>query len=304
MNVFNACIMHTAGTPRFGVEGAFKHRAENRRTDFRPVEIFARLDEKEFADSVGKRRNFDFLVCEKSAVDIREGRQRRIVVFQIRIAFIRRRVKNFKKINHRPSGFLRVKFLQIIVEHSAAAENAGVFRVKAEDKPHAKHVEAFERAGASRFGVLRSERVVDKPDDFTGGNGKFQFAFEVFVSRVDEKPQAVELLLQIGQPDNFRFAFWVFHVVDVKLGKVARNNPPRMAGKRQFRNVAFCLLKRIEIRAVGLSDGRVQIFPKAFLFNQNFCRRNRRVDKTCMIESDLFFKDNHCFRFFNAENIP
>ena len=102
----------------------------------------------------------------------------------------------------------------------------------------------------------------------------------------------------------FQFAFWVFHVVDVKLGKVARNNPPRMAGKRQFRNVAFCLLKRIEIRAVGLSDGRVQIFPKAFLFNQNFCRRNRRVDKTCMIESDLFFKDNHRFRFFNAENIP
>ena len=44
----------------------------------------------------------------------------------------------------------------------------------------------------------------------------------------------------------------------------------------------FPLLKRIEIRAVGLSDGRVQIFPKAFLFNQNFCRRNRRVDKTTL----------------------
>ena len=91
VDVFDRGVMHAARAARFGVEGAFKHRAENRRTDFRPVEVFARLDEEEFANFVGEARDLDFLVGEKSAVDVRERGE---VFGQVFVALFRRGIEN------------------------------------------------------------------------------------------------------------------------------------------------------------------------------------------------------------------
>ena len=189
------------------------------------------------------------------------------------------------------------------MKHAAAAENAGVFRVKAEHEADAEHVEAFERAGASRFGVLRGERVVDEPDDFARGDGDFRLASDVFASRVDEKLQAVVFLSEVFEQNHLRLAFGVFHVVDVEFGEVAGDDPARMLRERELGDVALRLLKGVELRAVGLADGRVEFLAEGFLLDQDFRGGNVPVDEACAVEFDLLFEDDEVLGLFYAENV-
>ena len=78
MDIFDARVVHASRAPRFGIERAFKHRAENSGTDFAPVERRAMLHDNgnNFRRKIG---NLDVLRGKQSAVYIGEGHKRGIV---------------------------------------------------------------------------------------------------------------------------------------------------------------------------------------------------------------------------------
>ena len=88
--------MHPALSARVRVQGAFKHRAENRRADFAPVKIRARLFQQQRPYLLGKRRDFDVLLRKQPAVDIRERRQQRLLLYQVWVALVRLGIQDFE----------------------------------------------------------------------------------------------------------------------------------------------------------------------------------------------------------------
>ena len=113
MDIFDARVMHSARAPRFGIERTFKHRAENRGTNFAPVERRAMFDDNgnDFRRKIG---NLDVLCGKKSAVYIGEGSQRG-VVFVARVDF---RVQSLEQIDERFAEIFRTEGLYVVFECS------------------------------------------------------------------------------------------------------------------------------------------------------------------------------------------
>ena len=152
--------MHAAAAPRLGVQGAFKHRAEDGGAYLRPVKAVACAAEQQLAYIVGEGRYLNILVGEQAAVYIGEGRKLRRVVLKIGVALGNGRVERSEQLDERTAQPPRVKLRKIVAEHAVAAEDLRVLGVKAENKAHAQHVQALHRALARRVCVLRGQRVV------------------------------------------------------------------------------------------------------------------------------------------------
>ena len=146
--------MHAAAAARFRVQGAFKHRAENRGADFRPVEILAGFVQQQIADFIGKGRYLYIFITEQAAVDIRERGQLRVIVLQIGGAVLRLGVQHAKQFHQRLAHTARVERSQIIVEHTVPTKNPRVLGVQAEHQPHTQLVQTFQRLFGLRICIL------------------------------------------------------------------------------------------------------------------------------------------------------
>ena len=250
MDILDACVVHTAAAARFGVQGAFKHRAENRGADFRPVEILAGFVQQQIADFIGKGRYLYIFITEQAAVDIGERGQLRVIVLQIGVTVLQLGVQYAEQLHQRLAHTARVERGQIVVEHTVPPKNPCVLGVQAEHQPHTQLVQTFQRLLGLRVGILLVKRVIQEPYNFTGGNGNLHLALEVFAAGVHQKLQTIVFFFKVCQRNDFRLATGALHIVDIELRKVAGHDPTRVLGKRQFCNVAFGLLERRQHSAV------------------------------------------------------
>ena len=74
--------------------------------------------------------------------------------------------------------------------------------------------------------------------------------------------QAIVLLLQVFEENTGWLTLWVLHIIDIKLGEVAGNNPARSLGVGQHGRVSLCLLEGSEECAIALLDGLSQILAQ------------------------------------------
>lgn len=300
VDIFNRRVMHAAGAARFGIERAFKNGAENRRGNFAPVKIVAGAGEENGFYGFVELGDFDVGVGEEPAVDVRERGERGV---EIRVAVFRARVERLEKVDECAAQVARLEAGEIIVELIFRAENAGVFRVEAENEADAKHVEAFERALGGGIAVAAENFVVKQPDEFAGFDGKLHFALEVRgVPVVGEKGKAVVFFREIFEEDDFGRVVRAFHVVDAKFAEIADDDPARFFGKFEFVGVAFRLLERREERAVGLFGGLGEVDIFAFLLDEHARCGNGGVDERGVPEADAVFKSDKLRGIAHAVN--
>ena len=150
VNIFNAGVVHAAGTPRLRVQGALKNGAEDGGADGRPVKVLTGTVEDQAYDLLVQPGDQCALVGKQTAVDIGEGRQ---VVIHVGIPIFRLRVQYLEEVDQSPAGVSNVA-LQIVMEHPAPAENPGVLGVQAEYQTDAEGVKAFQSLRALRVFVL------------------------------------------------------------------------------------------------------------------------------------------------------
>ena len=176
------------------------------------------------------------------------------------------------------------------MEHTLAAKNTGVLGVQAEHQPDAQGVQAFQRVLGLRVFVLLQQGVVEDAHDLARLQGDLHFFFDVGAPGVHQELQAVVFFFQVAQLDDLRVASGTLHVVDVELGEIAGDDPPGPLGVGQLGGIPLGLLERRQQGTVGLLDGLVQLFPKAFLFDQDVGGRNKAVDEAGVIQHDLILK--------------
>ena len=160
MDIFNAGIVHTAAAAGFGVQGAFKHRAENGGADFRPVEVFAGFYQQQIPDFVRKGRYLNIFIGEQAAVDVRERRQIRVVIFQIGVTVLQLCVQHAEQIYQPLAQSARVKTLEVVVEHTVMPKNPGILGIQAKYQANAQLVQAFQRMFGFRVCVLLVKGII------------------------------------------------------------------------------------------------------------------------------------------------
>ena len=134
------------------------------------------------------------------------------------------------------------------------SKNPCIFCVQTEHQPNAKHIQAFQRFLRLRILVLFQNRIVQLAHQIAGFERNLHLFFQILVACVHKELQAIVFFRQILQEDLFRFAIRLVHVINQELREVAGDNPTRVLVHRQFNDVAFCLLKRIQKRTIRLFD--------------------------------------------------
>ena len=160
VDIFNAGIVHTAAAARFGVQGAFKHRAENGGAYFRPVEVFAGFLQQQVSDFIGERRYLDILIAEQPAIDVGKRRQFRVVIFQIGVTVLQLCVQHAEQIYQPLAQSARVKTLEVVVEHTVMPKNPGILGIQAKYQANAQLVQAFQRMFGFRVCVLLVKGII------------------------------------------------------------------------------------------------------------------------------------------------
>ena len=287
VDVFNTGVVHAAAAARCGVQGAFEHGAKDCGADFAPVKVFAGLQQKQLLDLVRKLGDFYVLVGKQAAVDVGEGSQ---LVVQVGVALGGRFVQHLKKVNQRAAQILGGIRLQIIVKHVLAPKDPRVLGIKAEHQPHAQHIQALQAARVGGILVLRQQRVVQPAHDGAGRYGNLHLLLDVLVFAVHQKLQAVIIPFQILKINNLWLAKGLFHIINIKLRKVARHNPARTLRIGQLGRIALGLLEGGQQAAVRLLDRLVQIFIQALLLNQHVGAGDDAVNKAGVVQHNLVFK--------------
>ena len=160
MDIFNAGIVHTAAAAGFGVQGTFKHRAENGGADFRPVEVFAGFLQQQVSDFIGERRYLDILIAEQPAIHIGKRRQFRVVIFQIGVTVLQLCVQHAEQIYQPLAQSARVKAFEVVVEHTVMPKNPGILGIQAKYQANAQLVQAFQRMFGFRVCVLLVKGII------------------------------------------------------------------------------------------------------------------------------------------------
>lgn len=112
----------------------------------------------------------------------------------------------------------------------------------------------------------------------------------MFTLCADEELEAVVVGCKVAEQNALRFALGVFHVVDVKLGEVACDNPARAFRIGQDGRIALRLLEGREARAVALADRLAEVFAKRFLLDEGMGGGNKGVDKRRVVELCLLLE--------------
>ncbi len=184
------------------------------------------------------------------------------------------------------------------------AENARVLRVQAEHQTHTELVQVLERFRVFRVLILLQQPIVQQTDDLAGLDGDLHLPLQMHISLVHKERQTVIFLFQIGQLDLLGIAVGLLHVIDIKLLEVAGDDPTRVLGERQLRDVFLGLLEGIEHRAVRLPDGLVQILPGALLLDHDFRLGDIAVDKAGgAVQLHLVFKSDELFRLDHTKDV-
>ena len=137
MNILDAGVVHAAAAARLRVQGGFKHGAENRRADLRPVKVCRGAAEQQIAQLLRKGRDDDRLVGKQATVDIGEGSQKRVIVFQIGIALFVLLIENAEELRQPLTHVLHGKLRHVVMEHQVLAKDARVLGIQAEHQAHA-----------------------------------------------------------------------------------------------------------------------------------------------------------------------
>ena len=117
---------------------------------------------------------------------------------------------------------------QIVVEHQVLAENARILCIETENQPHAQRIQAFQRFRVIRILILRQQCIIQNANQLARFEGNLHFLLDMFAGRINKELQPMIFLLQIAQLDNFRRIIGAVHIMNVKLIKIADNNPARL----------------------------------------------------------------------------
>ena len=299
VDVLDGGVVHPARAAGLGVQGALEHRAEDGGADVPPVEVLADVVQQQVDDLLVEPRNLDTLIREQSAVHIGEGGQ---LVLHVGVAVSLFGVQHPEQLDQLGPdvGDVPVRhFLEIVVELAVPAEDAGVLGIEAEHQPDAEHIQAFQAVWISGVLVLRQNFVVECAHQLAGLEGNFHFLLDIAVAGVHQELQAIIFLFQVLEIDDLRFAVGALHVVDVELGKVAGDHPPRVLGNRQLCDVPLGLLERGQLGPVRLGDGLAQVLAQALLLDHDMGGGDGPVDEAGVVEVHLLLKGDEILRMFH-----
>ena len=162
MNVFNAGVVHAAATPGLWIQGGFKHGAENRRADLRPVKVRRGAAEQQIAQLLRKGRDDDRLVGKQASVDIGKGGQQRVVISQIGIALITLLIEHPKELCQSFAHVFHGKLRHVVMKHQVLAKDARVLGIQAEHQAHTELVQVFQRLRVLGIMVLLQQPVIQQ----------------------------------------------------------------------------------------------------------------------------------------------
>ena len=178
------------------------------------------------------------------------------------------------------------------MEHTLAAKNASVLGIQTEHQPDAQLVQTFQRFRVAGVLILFQERVIEYPYQLTSLQGDFHFLLDMFAASVHKELQAVVLLLQVRQLEDFRLVIGTVHIVNLKFLEVADHNPAWNLVIRQIPGIAAGLLIRGQHTAVRLLVPFPQINVPAFLLNQDTGGFNIAVNEAGVVQFHRDFKRN------------
>ena len=303
MDILNAGIVHTAAAAGFGVQGGFKHRAEDGGADFRPVKVFAGVAQKHGFEFLGKRGNLNIFIREQTAVHIRKRCQGGVVIRQVRVTVLWLCVQNTEQLYQGFTNAACRNVLQIIMEHSVLAKDACILSIKAEHQANAEHIQAFQRGRIRGILVLFEQGIVQFTHQLARLQRNLHFFLDTLVSRVHQELQAVVFLFQFRQRNHFRGIIGAVHVVDVKLLEIADHNPSGIHIVGQITSIAAGLLERGQHGAVTLLVALSQVNVCTLLLNQYMGIFQITINEAGMAELHRHFKFDCIHCLFYAEHI-
>lgn len=282
VDVLDARVVHAARAARGRVQRALEDGAEDGRGDLAPVEVAGVLED-EAPDFLTHRRHGDAL-GEEAAVDVGKGGESGLEEGIARLRFL---VEHLEEVAEGLGEVLRAVVVEVVVEHVAPTEDAGVLGVEAEYEAHAELVEVLGRLGFAelrRAEVEGLERGVEAADELARALADFHLLRDVAVLHIDHELEAVGLICEMRELDELRRIVWPLHVEYLELAEVAGDDPARALGVRERRRVALCLLGGLEERAVALPDGLFEVDAAAFLLDHRVRRGDHDVDEARVAE--------------------
>ena len=301
MDVLDARIMHAASAPGSLIQRVLEYSAEYGRRYAAPVE-FAGIYEYELTHILVHRRHRDSL-AEQAAIDIRELSQ---PLLQERIALLRLLVEHLEKIAESLREMLWTIVGQIVVEHIPFTEDASILGVQAEYETHAELVQIFRGFLLSQLWSLSIQRIqclIQASDQFTGALADLHFFGDMTVFHINHELEAVVFLPEISQFDELRRIIRPLHVEYLELLEIASYDPARTLGVRESRRIAFCLLGRLQKRAIALLDRLFQVDVAALLLDHRMRGRYHNIDEAGMGELHTRLKAHEISRIFNTVDL-
>ena len=140
--------------------------------------------------------------------------------------------------------------------------------------------------------ILLDKGIIHHAYYFTGLHRHHHLSLDMLVASIYEKLQAIVVFAKIRQQDALRLTVGTFHVINIKLSKIAGNNPPRSLRIGQHSRITLSLLKRCEQRAVALPDGLAQVFAKRLLLYHDMSGWYHYIDERRIVKLNLIFKLN------------
>ncbi len=244
MDVLDTRIVHAACPTRIRVERAFEDCTEDSGRNLAPVEVVARRAYQQVFQFVGELRNGFVLHGEEPAVDIGEHTQ---VVVQVRVTLGNGRIQHLEEREQRLPYLARRVAVDIVAEELLAPEDTRILRIEAEHEPHAEHVEAVQRGRRLGGNVESQQFVVYLAYQFARFHRYLHLTAQVYILFLHHELQAVVFLVQVLEQHHLRLAVGLLHVVDTPRAEVAGYYPARSLAPRQFRRIAFGLLKSGQI---------------------------------------------------------
>ena len=105
------------------------------------------------------------------------------------------------------------------------AKDSRILSVKAKNKTYTKLVQGLLRLRILRVLVLCQNLVVQHTHNLTGLDTDVELFLQVDIGIIDQEAEARVFLFKVCQLDNLRGIVGALHVVNLKGGEIAGNNP-------------------------------------------------------------------------------
>ena len=274
--------MHATRASGLWVQRRLEHGPEDGGRYLAPVEVEAGILQQHLLQLFGELRYF-YLLGKQSAIGIGKGLQ---LFLQILAALVDGRIEHLEQVAQRPPQVLCLVGGKEVVE-LVVAEHSCILGIETEDDAHAEDIQPAQGFGRAVV-VLHEQGIVDSAHYLACLHRHLQLFREVFALVVDEESQAIVVLAQVFQPDMLGLTVGLVHVVDKKVGEVARDNPFGMFVDRHVGHITLGLLEGIEHLPVALLDGRAQILAQRLLLDEYTGGRDVPIDEVRRVDHTLY----------------